>query len=127
MKSNLTIERTFVGQVIAVRHVENIVEEAILVVPRADPVGAEMVDGIGDVEEVLPEFTGASLPDLESCPEHGLLSSLTADEYTAVSCTVMPDGVLKSLFNQVLEGGTPDVYEADDATKGLTWEVTMNC
>ena len=44
--------------VAAIRHMQHVVIEAIFFIPHACAVGAEMVDRVGDVEEVLPEFAG---------------------------------------------------------------------
>ncbi len=41
-----------------VGHVKRVVEKTVLFIPHADAIGAEMVHGLGDVEEVLPELAG---------------------------------------------------------------------
>ena len=51
---------------------------------------------------------------------------LLADEYTSVDCTVMPYRVFESLLDQVLQRGTPDVHEAEEAAQRLAGEVPMN-
>ena len=53
-----TIDRIFIGTWRAVGQVQHVVEEAVLLIPQARAVVAEMVHGVGDVEEVLPELAG---------------------------------------------------------------------
>ena len=43
---------------LAVRQVQDVVEEAVLVVPQRQAVAAAVVHRVGDVEEVLPELAG---------------------------------------------------------------------
>ena len=44
-----------------VRHEQDVVEEAVLLVPHADAVVTQLIDRVGDAQEVLPELAGLRL------------------------------------------------------------------
>ena len=50
------MERIFSGRCAVAWRVQHIVEEAVLLIPHADAVVAQVIDRIGDVKEVLPEL-----------------------------------------------------------------------
>src|SRR5215831_10473671 len=41
-----------------VRHVQHIIEKAILLVPHSSAIAAEMIDRVRDVQEMLPKLAG---------------------------------------------------------------------